>query len=412
MEVIHAIIAGLDVHLRWVVATVRTQKGSTVGRERRRFETTTPGLLELLVWLEANECPIAVIESTGVYWKPVFNILEGSIDVMLVNAAHAKAVSGYKSDRLDADRLADLGAHGLLRPSFIPPAAIRELRELTRYRKSLVEDRTREINRAGKLLESANIKISAVVSDIFGASGRAMMKALVAGQRDPLELAQLARGSLRGKIEHLIPALTGRFLDTHRIVLGAILDHVEYLEAKIEAISEEVDRHCDPFREVIDRVITAPGIGRVTAEVIVSEIGIDMSRFPTEDNLASWAGMCPGNNETAGKRHSGRMRKGNPWLRSALFEAAWAASHTKGSDLQALFRRFAFARGKGTKKAIAIVAHQLLITIWHMINDGVPYQSGLSIYPRPVDPEQRRERLVKQLERLGFQVTLHEKKAA
>ncbi len=195
-------------------------------------------------------------------------------------------------------------------------------------------------------------------------------------------------------------------------MLGAILDHVEYLEGKIEPISKEVEQLCAPFREVIDRLITAPGIGRRTAEVIVSEIGIDMSRFPTEDNLASWAGIRPGNNETAGRRHSGRMRKGNPWLRSALFEAAWAASHAKGSDLQALYRRFAFGRGKGTKKATAVVAHQLLIAAWHMIHDGVPYQSSHSTHDRPVNPEQQRLRLVKQLENLGFHVTLQENKAA
>lgn len=412
MDVIHRIIVGLDVHLAVVVACLRVQRGRKVTREQRRFGTTVPELLKLLDWLVEAGCPVAIIESSGVYWKPVFNILEGSLEVCLVNAYHAKAVAGYKTDRLDAERLAELGAHGLLRPSFIPPAPIRELREITRYRKTLVESKAREINRAEKVLEAANIKLSTVVSDILGASGRAMMRALSAGQHDPAALAALAKGSLRSKTEELIPALTGRFMAGHGFLLGQILDHIEYLESRISAISEEVARLCEPFHEAIDLLMTIPGVGRMTAETIAAEVGLDMSRFPSAHHLASWAGVCPGNHESAGKRKSGRTRKGDRWLRGALTEAAWAACRTKGSDYQALFRRLAFAKGKGTKKARVAVSHAMLIAVWHILKDMTPYRA-LPPYQRTgSDPEKITQTLVKRLERMGFSVSLEQKNAA
>jgi transposase len=412
MDVIHRIIVGLDVHLAVVVASLRVQRGRKVTRERREFGTTVPELLKLLDWLVEVGCPVAIIESSGVYWKPVFNILEGSLDVWLVNAYHAKAVAEHKTDRLDADRLAELGAHGLLRPSFIPPAPIRELREITRYRKSLVQAKTSEINRAEKVLEAANIKLSTVVSDILGASGRAMMRALIAGERDPVTLAALAKGSLRGKTEELIPALTGRFMAGHGFLLTQILDHIEYLEGRIDAISEEVARLCEPFHEAVDLLMTIPGVGPMTAQVIVAEVGLDMSRFPSAHHLASWAGVCPGNHETAGKRRSGRTRKSNRWLRGALAEAGWAAARTKGSEYQALFRRLAFARGKGKKKARVAVSHAILIAVWHILNTMTPYHVLTPQQRTSSDPEKITQTLVKRLEKQGFTVTLQRTKAA
>jgi transposase len=412
MEVIHRIIVGLDVHLAMVMACLRTQRGRKVTREQRQFGTTVAELLKLLDWLVEAECPLAIIESSGVYWKPVFNILEGSLDVILVNAYHAKAVAGYKTDRLDAERLADLGAHGLLRPSFIPPAPIRELREITRYRKSLVQARVNEINRTEKVLESANIKLATVVSDILGASGRTMMRALIAGERDPEALAELAKGSLRGKTAELTLALTGRFMAGHAFLLGRILDHIEYLEEQIDAISKEVARLCEPFREAVDLLMTIPGVGQRTAEVILAEVGLDMSRFPSAHHLASWAGICPGNSESAGKRRSGRIRKGNRWLRGALAEAAWAASRTKGSAYQALFRRLAFARGKGKNKARVAVSHAILLAVWHILKGMVPYRQLRPVERTGFDPERTQQILVKRLEKLGFAVTLEKKDAA
>jgi transposase len=412
MEVMHRIIVGLDVHLATVVACLRLQRGRKVTREQRRFGTTVPELLQLLDWLVEAGCPVAIIESSGVYWKPVFNILEGSVEVMLVNAYHAKAVAGYKTDRLDAERLAELGAHGLLRSSFIPPAPIRELREITRYRKSLVQAKTSEVNRAEKVLEAANIKLATVVSDIMGASGRAMMRALIAGERDPAVLAALAKGSLRGKTGELLPALTGRFMAGHGFLLGQILDHIEYLEDRINSIGEEVARVCEPFHEAVDLLTTIPGVGRMTAETILAEIGLDMSRFPSAHHLASWAGVCPGNHETAGKRRSGRTRKGNRWLRGALAEAGWAASRTKGSAYQALFRRLAFARAKGKKKARVAVSHAMLIATWHILKGMTPYRALTPTQRTGSDPEKVTQTLVKRLEKMGFSVTLEHKRAA
>lgn len=412
MEVMHRIIVGLDVHLAMVEACLRVQRGRKVTRERQQFGTTVPELLKLLDWLVEAGCPVAIIESSGVYWKPVFNILEASLEVCLVNAYHAKAVAGYKTDRLDAERLAELGAHGLLRPSFIPPAPIRELREITRYRKSLVQAKTSEINRTEKVLEAANIKLATVVSDILGASGRAMMRALIKGERNPVALAALAKGSLKGKTDELIPALTGRFMAGHGFLLARILDHIEYLEEQIAAISEEVARLCEPFHEAINLLMTIPGVGPATAEAIVAEIGLDMSRFPSADHLASWAGVCPGNHETAGKRRSGRTRKGNRWLRGALAEAGWAASRTKGSEYQALFRRLAFARGKGKKKARVAVSHAMLIAVWHILKDMTPYHALTPPQRTGSDPEKITQTLVKRLEKQGFTVTLERTKAA
>lgn len=412
MEVMHRIITGLDVHLKHVVACLRVQHGKRCRRTLKQFSTTTPGLLELHAWLIEAHCPIVLIESTGVYWQPVFNILEGSVEVILANAQHVKTLPGRKTDLRDAEWLAELGAHGLVRANFIPPAPVRKLRELTRYRKSLIQVRSQAMNRVQKVLESANIKLGTVVSDLFGASGRAMLRALITGEHDPQRLAALAKGSLRTKTDQLVPALTGRFRTSHGFVLAQLLDHVEYLDRQLATVSEEIARRCGPFEEAVALVQTIPGVGRVTAEVLLAEIGDDMSRFPSAHHLASWAGICPGNNESAGKRRTGRTRKGNRWLRTALCEAAWAASRAKGTYLQSQFRRLAFARAKGGKKAAIAVGHSILIAVWYMLTHRVPYHDLGPCHLVAPQPERAKRVLVRKLEQMGFHVTLATKAAA
>jgi transposase len=412
MEVVSPIIAGLDVHERTVVACLRVQEGKRVQRTLRTFGTTTPALLELQRWLVENQCPRVIIESTGVYWKPVFNILEGSVEVILANAHQVKTLPGRKTDMRDAEWLAELGAHGLVKASFIPPEPIRELRELTRYRKSLIRQRTAEVNRIQKILETANIKLGSVASDVLGASGRAMLRALIAGERDAVVLAGLAKGMLRKKMDQLIPSLSGRFLQRHAFLLRQMLDHVEFIDSQIATIDGEVERLCVPFEIPLQLLQSTPGVGSRTAQVIVAEIGCDMNQFPTEHHLASWAAICPGNNESAGKRRTGKTRNGNPWLRAALVEAAWAASRARGTYLQSQFRHLAYARGKGTKKAIVAVAHSILIAAWHILKNNVPYNDLGPEHLRRTDPEKIKRLLVRKLEALGYRVSLEEKTAA
>jgi transposase len=412
MEVVSPIIAGLDVHEKTVVACLRVQEEKRVQRTLRTFGTTTPALLELQRWLVENQCPRVVIESTGVYWKPVFNILEGSVEVILANAHQVKTLPGRKTDMRDAEWLAELGAHGLVKASFIPPEPIRELRELTRYRKSLIRQRTAEVNRIQKILETANIKLGSVASDVLGASGRAMLRALIAGERDAVVLAGLAKGTLRKKMDQLILSLSGRFLQRHAFLLRQMLDHVEFIDSQIATIDGEVERLCVPFEIPLQFLQSTPGVGSRTAQVIVAEIGCDMNQFPTEHHLASWAAICPGNNESAGKRRTGKTRNGNPWLRAALVEAAWAASRARGTYLQSQFRHLAYARGKGTKKAIVAVAHSILIAAWHILKNNVPYNDLGPEHLRRTDPEKIKRLLVRKLEALGYRVSLEEKTAA
>lgn len=412
MEVIHPILTGLDVHQETVVASLRVQKKNRVTRELKTFGTTTCELLALQAWLVEKECPIVVMESTGVYWKPIFNILEGSCEVIVANPYHVKALPGRKTDLRDAEWLSDLGAHGLVRPSFIPPAPIRELRELTRYRKTLVRERSSEANRIQKILETANIKLACVVSDITGASAQAMIRALVAGERAPEPLADLAKSTLRKKRDRLIPALEGRFLSQHAFILGRMLDHMDHLNRLIEEVGREIERLCAPFQEEVALLMTIPGVGPQTASVILSEIGTDMDRFPTAHHLASWAGVCPGNNESAGRRRTGRTRKGNSWLATALSEAAWVAARVKGSYLNSLFRRLAYAKGKGKKKANVAVSHAILIAVWHILHDHVPYHDlGPDHFGRH-DTNRAKRQHVKRLEALGFRVILEPQSAA
>jgi transposase len=400
MQVMYERCAGLDVHKKTVVACVL----SPAGQETRTFGTMTADLLALADWLLACGCTHVAIESTGDYWKPVFNILEGTCEVILVNAQHVKAVPGRKTDIKDAAWLAELLQHGLLRASFIPPVAQRELRDLTRYRSTFIRERVTLINRVQKLLEDANIKLAAVASDIMGVSGRAILAALIAGHTDPHTLAELAKGRLRSKREPLAKALEGRVKPHHRFVLTELLCQIDSLDETIARFDAQIQEISGPFEEAVGLLDTIPGIARHTAEMIVAEIGTDMRRFPTADHLASWAGVAPGNYESAGKRASGKTRKGNRFLRTTLVQAAHAAARTKGTYLSAQYRRLAARRGK--KRAILALAHSMLMMTYYMIQRQEPYrEAGADFFDR-LQPEDTARRLVKRLEHLGYHVTL------
>jgi transposase len=351
------------------------------------------------------------IESTGVYWRPVFNILEGTLEVILVNARHVKGLPGRKTDVKDCEWLADLLRHGLLKASFIPPAHIRELRELVRYRQSVVKEQAAVANRIQKLIESANIKLGQVASDVLGASGRAMLQALVQGESDAQQLAELARGTLKGKRPELRRALQGHLTPTQRWVLGELLGRYQELAAALDRVNgqirKEVAESPDPFvAEAVRLLDTIPGVGEQVAETIIAEIGVDMSRFPSAGHLASWAGMCPGNNESAGKRRSGKTRKGSPYLRAMLVQAAWAASHTKGTYLSAQFRRL--VRRMGKKKALVAVGHSILVIVYHVLSRRVSYAELGGDYFDRRNVEAQRQRLIRRLESLGLKVTIEE----
>jgi transposase len=370
----------------------------------RTFGTTTAELLILRDWLDAHGVTHVAMESTGVYWKPVFYVLEEAFTCLLVNAAHIKQVPGRKTDVLDCIWIAQLLEHGLLRGSFVPPAPIRELRDLTRHRKVLIQERQRAANRLHKLLQDAGLKLASVATDILGVSGRAMLGALVEGTTDPGVLADLARGKLRKKLPALRQALAGRFRPHHAFLVGQLLAHVDYLDEAITTVSEEIEARLAPFEAHLTRLDTVHGIARRTAEVIIAEIGVDMTVFPNEHHLASWAGMCPGNNESAGKHKSGKTRKGDRWLRTALVEAAAAAIRTKDSALAARYRRV--MRHRGHKKAVVAVAHAMLRAVYHVLADGTPYRDpGPDYYDRRHAHRVTR-RAIELLERQGYRVVL------
>jgi transposase len=399
--------AGVDVGKDEIVVCVRSPgEGSRRRQEVRTFATFTAELERLRDWLGAEGVTQVVMEATGQYWKPVWYVLEdGGFELALVNARHVKMVPGRKTDVADAAWLAELLEHGLLRSSFVPPPAIRELRDLTRYRKRLVQQHTAECQRVQKALEDAGIKLDSVASDVLGVSGRAMLRALIAGERDPEVLADLARGVLRKKIPLLRQALYGRFSEHHALLVRLALDHVEQLEAMIATLDGEIDRVIAPFAEARDRLDTITGVGKRAAECIIAEIGADMSRFPTAAHLASWAGVCPGNNITGGKRRSGKTNKGNRWLGEVLYECAWAAALSRKSYLSAQFWRLAGRIGK--KKAAVAVSHSILVIAWHLLTNGVDYDDlGHDWFTRGTDPERRKAQLVKQLQKLGYAVTL------
>jgi len=410
MEVVYRRCSGLDVHKETVVACIMIREGGQVQKEIRMFRTMTWDLIVLHDWLQAHGVTHVAMESTGVYWKPVFNLLEGSFEVLLVNAAHIKTVPGRKTDVKDCEWITDLLSHGLLRGSFIPPEPIRDLRDLTRYRKSLTDERVRGVNRLQKLLESANIKLSSVATDVMGVSGKAMLEALISGSTDPEVLSDLAKGRLRKKLSLLKEALQGRFRPHHRFLLGEILVHLDFLDEAIERLSEEVVNRIVPFSKVIELMDLIPGIDQRVAEGIVAEIGIDMSRFPTHRHLASWAGVCPGNNESAGKRKSGKTRKGDRWLYRYLIEASWSITRSKGTYLYALYHRLVPRRG--AKKAIVAVAHSLLIIVYHVLKNQVPYHELGANHFDKLNLTHIKRHHVRRLESLGFRVILEPLKKA
>ena len=399
MEPILDRCCGLDVHKKSVVAWVITPEG----RETRRFGTTTGKLLALTDWLKEQGVTHVAMESTGVYWKPVYNLLEEEFQVMVVNAAHIKAVPGRKTDVKDAQWIAELLQHGLLRPSFIPARPQRELRELTRYRRSLVQERSRVANRIQKLLEGANIKLSSVATDVLGVSGRAMLEALAAGETDPKALADLAQGRLREKLGQLEEALRGQVQDHQRFMLASHLRHLGNLDSEIERLDEEVARRLGPFEEIVAAVDTIPGVGRRTAEVIMAEVGTEVSRFPTSGHLASWAGVSPGNNQSGDKRKRAPTKKGNHWLKSGLVEAAKAAARTK-TYLGARYHRL--ARRIGANRAAMAVAHTIAVILHHVIRTGRPFDDLGHRYFDERDRQAITRRAVRQLERLGHKVDL------
>jgi len=365
--------AGLDVHKKTVVACIRrVGPDGAVSSQVRTFATVTAELLALSDWLEEQGVRQAAMESTGVYWKPVFNILEGRVPVMLVNAQRLKTVPGRKTDVKDAEWIAQLLQYGLLSPSFIPPPAIRELRELTRQRTELIRDRAAVVNRIHKVLEDANIKLASVASDVLGVSGRAMLGAIVAGCEDPEDLAELAKRSLRGKIPELKQALQGRITEHHRFLLKALLDQIDALEGLIGRFAVRIEEAMAPFAEEALRLRGLPGVGKQAVEVIVAEIGTDMTVFPTAGHLSSWTGVCPGNDQSAGQQRNGKTTKGSQWLRSTLVQAAWAASHTKETVFSACSQRW--VKRLGRKKALVAVAHKLLVVVYHMLKRRSEYR--------------------------------------
>jgi transposase len=397
--------AGLDVHKATVVACVRVP-GPRSGRMQhvQTFGTTAAALLALRDWLEAHGVTHVAMESTGVYWKPVYFVLEECVTCLVVNAAHLKHVPGRKTDVQDCVWIAQVLEHGLLRGSFVPPAPIRELRDVTRYRKSLIQDRTRVANRLHKVLEDAGIKLATVASDILGVSGRAMLTALVQGTTDADVLADLARGRLRAKLPALRAALAGRFRGHHAFLVSQLLAHLDYLDEAVAQMSEQIEVLVAPFAAERARLDTIPGINRPTADVLIAELGVDMRVFPTAAHAASWAGLCPGNNESAGKHKSGKTRKGSRWLRAALIEAALAAIRTRDCAFGARYRRI--LRHRGHKKAVVAVAHAMLVTAYHLLTRSTVYQEPGAAYFDRRDADRIRRRAVQTLERQGYRVTL------
>jgi transposase len=405
MDVLYPHCAGLDVHKKTVVACVITPDATASWhKEIRSFGTMTADLLALSDWLQVSAVTHVAMESTGEYWRPIFNILEGNFDVLLVNAQHIKAVPGRKTDVKDAEWIADLLQHGLLRGSFIPPVAQRDLRDLTRTRSSFVRERVNLVNRVQKTLEGANIKLASVASDVMGVSGRAMLAALIDGHSDPATMAELSKGRLRQKRTELAKALEGRVKPHHRFILAELLAQIDSLDETLEHFDHEIAEYVSPFDAAVILLDTIPGVGRETAELRVSEIGTDMSRFPTADHLAAWAGLAPGQNESAGKRRSGRTRPGNQHLRAGLTQAAHAATSHRNNYLAAQYHRLVARRGK--KKAIIAVAHSILIIAYHLIERNESYQELGGDYFDKRKPEATAKRLVKRLERLGYAVTV------
>jgi transposase len=410
MQVVYERCCGLDVHKKSVTACVLlSAPEGTVTKKVRTFGTMTADLLALGDWLKSLEVNQVAMESTGIYWRPVFNILEEGRTVILVNAQHIKAVPGRKTDVKDSEWLADLLRHGLLKASFIPPEPIRELRESTRYRTTLIQARTAEINRLHKVLESANIKLGSVASEVLGASGRAMLDAILAGEQDPEVLAELAKGRLRQKLPVLRKALTGRVKPQHLVLLERMLAHIDFLEESIQQVHREIERCLLPFAREMELLQTIPGVGEVAAGAILAEIGTDPRRFPSAKHLAAWAGVCPGNRQSGGKRLKSKMREGNTWLRGILGEVAWAISHKNDNYLSAQYHRLARRRGK--LKAVGAVAHSVLVIAYHVLAEQRPYRDLGRDYFDRLDRDRLQRHHVHRLEALGYEVSLTPKAA-
>ena len=405
MEVLHPCCCGLDVHRRTVVAClVRTAPGGRTSREVRTYGTTTGELLALADWLAGAGCTHVAMESTGVYWQPAYTLLAGRFELLVVNAAHIKAVPGRKTDVADSEWIADLLRHGLPRASFIPDRPQRELRDLTRTRTRLVDQRAAAVKRVQKVLEDANLKLAGVATDIVGVSGRAMLEALLAGTADPATLAELAKGRLRTKRAELERALSGRLRAHHRLLIATHLEHIDFLDESIERLSREIAERLAPFEAELARLETIPGVGRRTAEVLAAEVGLDMTRFPSAGHLASWAGLCPGSYESAGKRKGGKTRKGSKWLRRALVEAAKAAARTQSTSLAVQYRRLVGRRGKPT--ATIAVGHTILTIAYHLLSRADTYHDLTPLHLEERLRTRTRQRAVEQLERLGCAVTI------
>jgi transposase len=397
---------GLDVHQSTVVACLlRVRKDGKVQKQLRTFGTTTRELLGLREWLLAEGCTHVAMESTGVYWKPVYAVLEGGeLEIVVANAQQVKKVPGRKTDVKDAEWIADLLCHGLLRSSFVPPQPIRELRDLTRYRRKLVESRSAERNRLLKLLESANIKLASVATDVFGLSGRLMLKALVAGQASLLEMAELAKGKLRRKIPQLELALEGKLQEHHRFLLQLQQDRLDAVEKDLATLEHRIRQKLEPYAAQLALLQEIPGVDQTLAAVIIAELGVDMSVFHSVSQLASWAGVCPGNNESAGKRKSSRIPKGNVYLKTTLVEAANAAARAKGTYLRDKFYRLKARRGY--KRAAVAIAHKILVSIYHMLSQSVSYNDLGDLYLDKLNTHHLTRNLVHRLQRLGYTVTL------
>jgi transposase len=414
MQLVYSQCAGLDVHKRSLTACCMcTSPGGKVTKETRTFSTMTHGILALREWLHAQGCTHVAMESTGVFWYPIYNLLEEEFTIWLVNPQHIKHVPGRKTDLLDAEWIAQLMAHGLLRASFIPPREQRELRELLRHRQGLVEERNRITNRLQKVLEDTNIKLSSIVTDIQGVSAQDILHALLAGETDPHTLAQLARGQLRKRREELAQALAGHLRPHHQFLLTRLLTHLDYLGEEIALVEDhvhEVLRSLPQFVEAVRRLCTIPGIKEQTALVILSEIGVEMHRFPTAKHLTAWAGLAPGNKQSAGKNRPAPTRKGNRYLRRCLVQAARAAAHTKGTYFQTCYQRLAARRGTG--RAAIAVARTLLEIVYYLLSRGEDYRELGAEYVDQQDRERTAKRLVHRLEHLGYSVTMAESELA
>lgn len=402
MDILYSHCCGLDVHKKSITACIITPKG----KEIRTFGTFTNDLLALADWITSKGCTHVAMESTGVYWKPIYNILEhyNLKEVLVVNAQHIKAVPGRKTDVKDSEWIADLLRHGLLKGSFIPNREQRELKELVGYRKSLVEERTREVNRIQKVLEGAGIKLASVASDVTGVSGRAMLDAIISGVDDPSILAQMAKGRLKSKVDQLEQALVGFVGNHQKMMIRTQLRHIDYLDQEIAVLDREVEELMRPFEQEIKQLDEITGIGLRSSQVILACIGTDMSRFPSSAHISSWSGLCPGNNESAGKRRKTKTNKGNPLLRTTLIQAAKVASHTKDTYLSAQYHRIAARRG--ANKAAVAVAHSILVIIYTMLKTHLPYKDMGADYFAKVNSKAIANRAIKQLEMLGYQVKI------